>query len=661
MVRSRWIKAVLATLVSTGLAWGQSAGPSSPQPPDDPTGRIITVNEAGKPGQKCRVVKWWVDDKGNKVWQVEALDTGEVMTIIASGAPVMGEPPAAGRPKALRTQIFHWGRDRTPPPGAPLPPGTAYAGGPGSPACDNCKPSGGCGPVVTEIKTPVIVTQPGSAGTTGPGVTARLPVIETRPGKPASGSRGGDGCVCDPPGSPTVVTVPSRSGETKVAQAEPSALSKWRESWGKGETPKMPAADTSKAADTKKPAPPPKLDLPHADTKKPDPLLGDPTQYARKPLDEKLPPKGDLPKTDLPKVASGKNDAPPAGKGDLPALPGAGERLPAGGKSVTDSGAVQYVPVPVVTLPPINMGPPPRPPMPQWQVPQAPQPINPARGNAPEAAQGGVAYNAFTPYEQVPPPPGSPMASLKANAFSSDYDSIQPAPHAVPAGPPAAGVFGPAGQPYPAMMAQAGPRPMSPMLPPSPFGPVVKLPMPPAPPSPMTQGTQVAMAPPSPAAGVTQTSYQGAAAQPSPMPGSAPAAGMASPQLMGVLRDSLYPSQREWAAEKLSDLDWKQNDAAVQALTRAVREDPAATVRAGCVRALAKMKANTYPVVSAVQAAKNDADTRVRTEAEEALAVLAPGMKTPAAPPPAQVVQPVGAVVPAAPPMTGPSLPPLSK
>jgi len=41
MVRSRWIKAVMASVVSTGLAWGQSAGPSSSPAPDDPTGRII--------------------------------------------------------------------------------------------------------------------------------------------------------------------------------------------------------------------------------------------------------------------------------------------------------------------------------------------------------------------------------------------------------------------------------------------------------------------------------------------------------------------------------------------------------------------------------------------------------------------------------------------
>jgi len=108
-----------------------------------------------------------------------------------------------------------------------------------------------------------------------------------------------------------------------------------------------------------------------------------------------------------------------------------------------------------------------------------------------------------------------------------------------------------------------------------------------------------------------------------------------------------------------------------------VREDPAATVRASCVNALAKMKANTFPVVSAIQAAKNDGDARVRTAAEEAMTVLAPGTSAPATKVPAtpptlpQTVVPVSAVSPAPlppvtpPPAAGasssslPSLPPL--
>src|SRR5262249_19704763 len=141
--------------------------------------------------------------------------------------------------------------------------------------------------------------------------------------------------------------------------------------------------------EAKTPAPLPKVEnLPKADVKKPDPLLGDPTQYAKKPLDEKLPPKAELPPPETPKTPAALANVAPRG---------------AGGGSTSASGAVQGRRVPVVTMPPYNV----RPPAPQWQVPQAPQPIvNPGRGNAPEAVQGGIAYNAFTPYELTPPAPG---------------------------------------------------------------------------------------------------------------------------------------------------------------------------------------------------------------------------------------------------------------
>jgi hypothetical protein len=592
MVRSRWIKAVMATLVSTGMVWGQSAAPPTPKAPDDPTGRIITVQEAGKPAQKCKVVKWWIDEKGSKVWQVEALDTGEVLTIIAGSPPVSGE---TGPARSLKTTIFHW-RNHTPPPGAPLAPEVA---------CDCGTPSSGT--VVAGTPCPPCSTTP-------------LPVIET-----------------------------TRPVETKVTQAEPSVLQKLRESWGKSDAPKLPPADTVKAPEkkvvldeAKKPAPLPKVEnLPKADVKKPDPLLGDPTQYAKKPLDEKLPAKGELPPPQAPKTPAPLANVEPLG---------------AGGKSITDSGTVQGRPVPVATLPPYNV----RPPAPQWQVPQAPQPIvNPGRGNAPEAVQGGIAYNAFTPYELTPPAPGTAAQSAMANAFSADTDCcVAPVPHGLPAGR----VYGPPGPPKMVMVAQAGPRPAGPGLPASPYGPVVQLSAP--------NGTGEGM--PSPAAtqgsALMLASYQGSAAM--------PAGGQTPEQLAGMLHDALYPSQREWAAERLSAYDWKQTEAAVQALTQAVREDPAATVRASCISALAKMKVNTFPVVSAIQAAKNDGDPRVRTAAEEALAVLAPGTSAPAgkvpATPPAlpQTVVPVSAVSPAPlPPVTPPpaaaassslpSLPPL--
>jgi hypothetical protein len=93
-------------------------------------------------------------------------------------------------------------------------------------------------------------------------------------------------------------------------------------------------------------------------------------------------------------------------------------------------------------------------------------------------------------------------------------------------------------------------------------------------------------------------------------------------QMLTVLRDSLYPSQREWAADQLASGDWRSRPEVVEALATAARQDPAPMVRAGCVRALAQIQVNTVPVRTAVQALKDDPDPRVRQEAEQALGAL---------------------------------------
>src|SRR5262249_19120834 len=100
-------------------------------------------------------------------------------------------------------------------------------------------------------------------------------------------------------------------------------------------------------------------------------------------------------------------------------------------------------------------------------------------------------------------------------------------------------------------------------------------------------------------------------------------------EMLGVLRDSLYPSQREWAVESLSALDWRMHPDVVQALVLGAREDPAASVRAGCVRALARMNANSGSVVAAVQSLQADADPPVRHEVERAMSILTAGVPAP--------------------------------
>jgi hypothetical protein len=139
-----------------------------------------------------------------------------------------------------------------------------------------------------------------------------------------------------------------------------------------------------------------------------------------------------------------------------------------------------------------------------------------------------------------------------------------------------------------------------------------------SPPRAYGMGTYGYPRPPMPVNPLMSVPYQPAAAQ---LPVAvAPAPGV--PQLLATLKESLYPSQREGAAEQLSELDWRIQPKVVEGLMTAAREDPAATVRATCVRALAHMKVNTSEAAALVQSLKGDRDPRVRQEAEEALATL---------------------------------------
>jgi HEAT repeats len=99
-------------------------------------------------------------------------------------------------------------------------------------------------------------------------------------------------------------------------------------------------------------------------------------------------------------------------------------------------------------------------------------------------------------------------------------------------------------------------------------------------------------------------------------------------QLIDTLRDHLLPSRRQVAAEGLREWDWHQHPEVVEALLQAAREDPAATVRAGCVRCLGVMNVNTEPVLATLQALKADPDPNVRHDAEAVLGILGGQGKT---------------------------------
>jgi hypothetical protein len=107
-----------------------------------------------------------------------------------------------------------------------------------------------------------------------------------------------------------------------------------------------------------------------------------------------------------------------------------------------------------------------------------------------------------------------------------------------------------------------------------------------------------------------------------PEPASAAESGLASRDLVMTLKGSLYPSQREWAADRLSSLDWRSQPEIVDGLVAGARTDPAPMVRIGCLRALGRMHANCEAALSLARDLRNDPDTRIREAAEQTLAAL---------------------------------------
>jgi hypothetical protein len=421
---------------------------------------------------------------------------------------------------------------------------------------------------------------------------------------------------------------------TGTIEPATSPSSDWRQSWGKADDHKSvasakptPVQEESKATTVSS--------LPHADSQRPDPLKT-PDRYTQPKLEEKLnssssgspanlngvgssplktPDRSTQPKAEekvntsssgSPAIFNGLGssavtpDRSASGKAveikpvlnkqitvtppqTMPVVTSVeGSRMPSGARSVIDAGnasgeSVHFVPVPIVTIPDARQAPtPPTPPMPfPSQGPAGAMQASPSRafGPAPVTIDAGMA-NAFTAM------PSKEQMAQATNAFGN--------------GQPAAG-------------------PM--MAPRMPYGN-------------MPPNTNMVMA-----------YNQGRPAQMPVMQEMNPhgASGQNVQQMVSTLRDSLYPSQREWAADSLAMVDWRTHPQVVQALMTAAKEDPAATVRAGCVRCLAKLNVNTMPVVTAVQALRSDTDPRVRQEAEQALSKLGASQSA---------VQPAGGVVP---------------
>lgn len=239
------------------------------------------------------------------------------------------------------------------------------------------------------------------------------------------------------------------------------------------------------------------------------------------------------------------------------------------------------------------------------------QPVVIRRGPVPIPPRGPMLVNApqppMAPYTRpMPPRPMSPdtgVPGAMGNAFTLAGTS-RPLPADFGGTPQEPNGFDP-----PTQMGQGSPPIAYGMGAPGTMRPVM--------------ANRVAMAPRAPmAVNPLMSVPPGFAQGPSAVPANVSAGSSSLSQSLAALKDSLCPSQRETAAEQLSEVNWRSQPQVVASLMKAARDDPAATVRAACVHALAQMKVNTPGAVALVRDLKSDRDPRVRQEAEEALTTL---------------------------------------
>ena len=122
-VIGKW--ALLAALVSTGAAWGQSNPPSGEA--TSLAGRVVTLQQNGGIAEECRVLKTWTTPAGSAAFLLQSLDSDEKITVVQAGA---SKPQAT----EVATLIYRWGNSSTAPEGALLLVEPARSGPPGSPA-----------------------------------------------------------------------------------------------------------------------------------------------------------------------------------------------------------------------------------------------------------------------------------------------------------------------------------------------------------------------------------------------------------------------------------------------------------------------------------------------------------------------------------------------
>jgi hypothetical protein len=658
MVRSLWRRTLVAGLAWTGIALGQQPASNVPAASAAKPQRTLTVQEPGRSPLKCKLVRSWKTADGVKCYQVQAIDSGEMLTIVENGMHT--QVAGTNGVQAVTTKIYHWGSSSTPPAGTPVAPPeepktvaapkvpeqpkivaapktpeqpkTVVApkapeqpkivATPKTPELPSLPPPPKPATAVTRTTTPAptLVTSPYGAAPTAVSSAPVAPVAPVPPPTPAA------------PSTPSLRTVspPSTVVSAKVIESEPAKPVVNKSSYFSPTKDTTPAVISSKVVESEPAKPVANKSSYFSPTKDTTPAIAESKPVANK-SSYFSPGKDTTPAVAESRSIPSANPLPEI-KQSVMTMAETKEKTPAGKSMESTAQTTTRVnwwstkgtaepkldpsKVEVARMTPVLVPAKPEPtkvevvttPAASMKAAQA-KPVMTTKVEAPRAPA--------SPSEYMPGQPLGVQSVIAAGAYDSQTPVSLPTPVlSIPQRHPVT----------PPQSQQVAMRPAN-EYEVNAFTPPGMMVSPGTPATPQAQAVVNAFTPPPPAmlppqmsTPVTQASYGGA-------PGTAKSQPAVShkeivKQMATSLHDSLLPSQREAAAECLANLDWHEHPDAVLALTQAAKEDPAVCVRTCCIRGLAKMNVRTAAVLTTLEGLRTDGNAKVRQEAEEALACI---------------------------------------
>jgi hypothetical protein len=630
MVRSLWLKTLATSLVWTGVVCAQQPGSTAKNKQTD---QVLTIQEAGKTPQKCQVVKSWRMNDGQMAYQVRAFDTGEMMTV-TENAGVFGS-----RPHNTAMQIYHWGRMRVSPPGVPAPaansPTITSYGVKSTPVNTARTPSPYVG---ANSKSPVPATSspyptnPNAAAKTittpapekdwrqswiqadeRPLRIAEKPVtresIAEAPRLKIEGKPAAKGLALKSVPSGNELPVATKHSEDPVRkkdllavekQPAPAAMS----TAGHHEPLLLPGQNTSQVLDI----------TPRAKA----PAVAADTRRETRKSDELTSPKPNLAAREsvhartLADMAGGTVVARPAALTIHPNAAPTGLSLPGAPHMLTSPGGQSAATTPAKATVKGEQ---------QVVIDESKAQLDAKPEHKPSNKVASLPVIPGMPEPIKTPTPASVpthadtkagMATARSGPVVSEFKPVipeMPSMVALPKMPvPAAEMAGPM-TPLPHMEPARVERPSFLVMEarrPAAGDHAIQLPG--APTAVIAFGQPVTLTAPPPDM-VRKKSLETHSIQ----------------ILLEKLKDSLYPSQREWAAEGLTSANWQVHPEIVEALCKAATDDPAPTVRARCAHSLAQMEIRSAKALDTIHKLQADGNEAVRAQADQALKSLLPG------------------------------------